>query len=138
VITCNTDNPYRIWREAMSKLSGEFKAVWNGIQLILSEKEYDIAMSHVEHMRQVAADKKYYQDPEVGEEDEDYIEPDEYDEPEGWKLSDTLYEVLRMARTQKNCEGIPAADIIKKGLKKLSEGLRGIDPCSDDDADDVF
>jgi hypothetical protein len=122
----------------MSKLSGEFKAVWNGIQLILSEKEYDIAMSHVEHMRQVAADKKYYQNPEVGEEDEDYIEPDEYDEPEGWKLSDTLYEVLRMARTQKNCEGIPAADIIKKGLKKLSEGLRGIDPCSDDDADDVF
>jgi hypothetical protein len=122
----------------MSKLSGEFKAVWNGIQLILSEKEYDIAMSHVEHMRQVAADKKYYQDPEVGEENEDYIEPDEYDEPEGWKLSDTLYEVLRMARTQKNCEGIPAADIIKKGLKKLSEGLRGIDPCSDDDADDVF
>jgi len=122
----------------MSKLSGEFKAVWNGIQLILSEKEYDIAMSHVEHMRQVAADKKYYQDPEVGEEDEDYIEPDEYDEPEGWKLSDTLYEVLRMAKTQKNCEGIPAADIIKKGLKKLSEGLRGIDPCSDDDADDVF
>jgi hypothetical protein len=122
----------------MSKLSGEFKAVWNGIQLILSEKEYDIAMSHVEHMRQVAADKKYYQDPEVGEDDEDYIEPDESDEPEGWKLSDTLYEVLRMARTQKNCEGIPAADIIKKGLKKLSEGLRGIDPCSDDDADDVF
>jgi hypothetical protein len=122
----------------MSKLSGEFKAVWNGIQLILSEKEYDIAMSHVEHMRQAAADKKYYQNPEVGEEDEDYIEPDEYDEPEGWKLSDTLYEVLRMARTQKNCEGIPAADIIKKGLKKLSEGLRGIDPCSDDDADDVF
>ena len=122
----------------MSKLSGEFKAVWNGIQLILSEKEYDIAMSHVEHMRQVAADKKYYQDPEVGEENEDYIEPDEYDEPEGWKLSDTLYEVLRMARTQKNCEGIPAADIIKKGLKKLSEGLRGIDPCSDDDADDIF
>jgi len=122
----------------MSKLSGEFKAVWNGIQLILSEKEYDIAMSHVEHMRQVAADKKYYQDPEVGEENEDYIEPDEYDEPEGWKLSDTLYEVLRMARTQKNCEGIPAADIIKKALKKLSEGLRGIDPCSDDDADDVF
>jgi hypothetical protein len=122
----------------MSKLSGEFKAVWNGIQLILSEKEYDIAMSHVEHMRQAAADKKYYQNPEVGEENEDYIEPDEYDEPEGWKLSDTLYEVLRMARTQKNCEGIPAADIIKKGLKKLSEGLRGIDPCSDDDADDVF
>jgi hypothetical protein len=122
----------------MSKLSGEFKAVWNGIQLILSEKEYDIAMSHVEHMRQVAADKKYYQNPEVGDEDEDYIEPDEYDEPEGWKLSDTLYEVLRMAKTQKNCEGIPAADIIKKGLKKLSEGLRGIDPCSDDDADDVF
>jgi hypothetical protein len=122
----------------MSKLSGEFKAVWNGIQLILSEKEYDIAMSHVEHMRQAAADKKYYQNPEVGEEDEDYIEPDESDEPEGWKLSDTLYEVLRMARTQKNCEGIPAADIIKKGLKKLSEGLRGIDPCSDDDADDVF
>ena len=122
----------------MSKSSGELKAVWNGIQLILSEKEYDIAMSHVEHMRQVAADKKYYHDPEVGEEDEDYIESDESDEPEGWKLSDTLYEVLRMARTQKDWEGIPAADIIKKGLKKLSEGLRGIDPCSDDDADDVF
>jgi hypothetical protein len=89
-------------------------------------------------MRQVAVDKKYYEDSEFGEEDEDYIEPDESNEPEGWKLSDTLYEVLRMARTQKNCEGIPAADIIKKGLKKLSEGLRGIDPCSDDDADDVF
>lgn len=119
----------------MSKTSGEFETVWNGIPLILSEKEYDIAMSHVEHMRQVAADKKYYQDLEVGEEDTDYIEPDE---PEDWKLSDTLYEVLRMARTQKGWEGIPAADIIKKGLKKLSEGLRGIDPCSDDDADDVF
>jgi len=120
------------------KSSRELKTVWNGIPIILSEKEYDIAMSHVEHMRQAAADKKYYQDPEVGEEDEDYIEPDEYDEPEGWKLSDTLYEVLRIARTQKNWEGIPAADIIKKGLKELSEGLRGIDPCSDDDADDVF
>jgi len=119
----------------MSELSGEFKAMWNGIQLILSEKEYDIAMSHVEHMRQVAADKKYYQDLEVGEEDEDYIEPDE---PEEWKLSDTLYEVLRKARTQKDWEGISAADIIKLGLKELSEGLRGIDPCSDDDADDVF
>jgi hypothetical protein len=119
----------------MSKLSGELKAVWNGIQLILSEKEYDIAMSHVEHMRQVAVDKKYYEDSEVGDEDEDFIAPDE---PEEWKLSDTLYEVLRMARTQKNWEGIPAADIIKKGLKKLSEGLSGIDPCSDDDADDVF
>ena len=83
----------------MSKLSGELKAVWNGIQLILSEKEYDIAMSHVEHMRQVAVDKKYYEDSEVGDEDEDFIEPDE---PEEWKLSDTLYEVLRKARTQKD------------------------------------
>jgi len=122
----------------MSKLSGEFKAVWNGIQLILSEKEYDIAMSHVEHMRQVAADKKYYQDPEVGEEDEDYIEPDESDEPEGWKLSDTLYEVFKGAKLQTKWKGLSDADLIKRGLKKLSEGLRGIDPCSDDDADDVF
>ena len=122
----------------MSKLSGEFKAVWNGIQLILSEKEYDIAMSHVEHMRQVAADKKYYHDPEVGEEDEDYIEPDESDEPEGWKLSDTLYEVLKKARAQENWKEISATDLIRKGLKELSEELRGIDPCSDDDADDVF
>jgi len=39
------------------KSSEEFKAVWNGIQLILSEEEYDIAMSHVEHMRQKAADR---------------------------------------------------------------------------------
>jgi hypothetical protein len=84
----------------MSKLSGEFKAVWNGSPLILSEKEYDIAMSHVEHMRQVAADKKYYQDPEVGEEDEGYIEPDESDEPEGWKLSDTLHEVFKGAKNE--------------------------------------
>jgi len=122
----------------MSKLSGEFKAVWNGIQLILSEKEYDIAMSHVEHMRQVAADKKYYQDPEVGEEDEGYIESDEYDEPEGWKLSDTLYEVFKGAKLQTKWKGLSDADLIRKGLKKLSEGLSGIDPCSDDDADDVF
>jgi hypothetical protein len=122
----------------MSELSGEFKAVWNGIQLILSEKEYDIAMSHVEHMRQVAADKKYYQDPEVGEEDEDYIESDEYDEPEGWKLSDTLYEVFKGAKLQTKWKGLSDADLIRKGLKKLSEGLSGIDPCSDDDADDVF
>jgi hypothetical protein len=49
----------------MSKLSGEFKAVWNGIQLILSEKEYDIAMSHVEHMRQVAADKNTIKTPKL-------------------------------------------------------------------------
>ena len=119
----------------MPKSSGELKAVWNGIRLILSEKEYDIAMSHVEHMRQAAADKKYYQDLEIREEDDDYIEPDEAEE---WKLSDTLYEVLRMTRTQKGWGGIPAADIIKKGLKELSEELSGIDPCSDDDADDVF
>jgi hypothetical protein len=59
------------------KSSRELKTVWNGIPIILSEKEYDIAMSHVEHMRQAAADKKYYQDPEVEEEDKDYIEPDE-------------------------------------------------------------
>lgn len=122
----------------MSKLSGEFKAVWNGIPLILSEKEYDIAMSHVEHMRQVAADKKYYHDPEVGEEDEDYIESDEPDEPEGWKLSDTLYEVFKGAKLQTKWKGLSDADLIRKGLKKLSEGLSGIDPCSDDDADDVF
>ena len=119
----------------MPNSSGELKAVWNGIQIILSEREYDIAMSHVEHMRQVAADKKYYQGLEVREEDDDDIEPDE---PEEWRLSDTLYEVLRMARTQKDWQGIPAADIIKKGLKELSEELSGIDPCSDDDADDVF
>ena len=122
----------------MSKLSGEFKAVWNGIPLILSEKEYDIAMSHVEHMRQVVADKKYYEDPEVGEEDEDYIEPDESDEPEGWKLSDTLYEVFKGAKLQTKWKGLSDADLIRKGLKKLSEELSGIDPCSDDDADDVF
>jgi hypothetical protein len=119
----------------MSKLSGEFKADWNGIQLILSEKEYDIAMSHVEHMRQVAADKKYYQDPEDEDENEDFLEPDE---PEGWKLSDTLYEVLKGAKGQKKWKGLSDADLIRKGLKKLSEGLSGIDPCSDDDADDVF
>jgi hypothetical protein len=121
------------------KSSEEFKAVWNGIQLVLSEKEYDIAMSHVEHMRQAAADKKYY---EVSEDDdEELFEPDESDdpdEPEGWKLSDTLYEVLKKARAQKEWNGLSATDLIKKGLNKLSEGLRGIDPCSDDDADDVF
>jgi hypothetical protein len=117
----------------VSKASGEFEAVWNGIQLILSEKEYDIAMAHVEHMRQTAADRKYYEISE--DDDEGIIEPDEAEE---WKLSDTLYEVLSRARAQKNWDGLSAADLIKKGLKKLSEGLRGIDPCSDDDADDVF
>jgi hypothetical protein len=117
----------------VSKASGEFEAVWNGIQLILSEKEYDIAMAHVEHMRQAAADRKYY---EISEDDnEGIIEPDEAEE---WKLSDTLYEVLKRARAQKKCGGLSAADLIKKGLNKLSEGLSGIDPCSDDDADDVF
>jgi hypothetical protein len=119
----------------VSRSLGEFQAVWNGISLILSEEEYDIAMSHVEQMRQVAADKKYYQDPEDGDEGEDYIEPDE---PEEWKLSDTLYEVLKKARAQENWKGISATDLIRKGLKELSERLRGIDPCSDDDADDVF
>jgi hypothetical protein len=117
----------------VSKASGEFEAVWNGIQLILSEKEYDIAMAHVEHMRQAAADRKYY---EISEDDnEGIIEPDEAEE---WKLSDTLYEVLKRARAQKKWGGLSAADLIKKGLNKLSEGLSGIDPCSDDDADDVF
>jgi hypothetical protein len=35
-------------------------------------------------------------------------------------------------------KGLSDTDLIKKGLKKLSEGLRGVDPCSDDDADSVF
>jgi hypothetical protein len=36
----------------VSKASGEFETVWNGIKLNLAEKEYDIAMAHVEYMRQ--------------------------------------------------------------------------------------
>ena len=117
----------------MSKISGEFKAVWNGIPLILSEKEYDIAMSHVEHMRQTSADKKYYEGSEGV--DEDFLEPDELEE---WKLSDTLYEVFKGAKVQKKLKGLSDADLIKIGLNELSEGLSGIDPSSDDDADDVF
>ena len=120
----------------MSKASGEFETVWNGIKLNLSEKEYDIAMAHVEHMRQAAADRKYYEISE--DDDEDILEPDDPDESDGWKLSDTLYEVLKRARAQKNWKGLSDADLIKKGLKKLSGGLRGIDPCGDDDADDLF
>jgi len=120
----------------VSKASGEFKTVWNGIKLNLTEKEYDIAMSHVEHMRQAAADRKYYEYSE--DDDEDILEPDDPDESEEWKLSDTLYEVLKKGRVQKAWKGLSDADLIKKGLKKLSGGLRGIDPCSDDDADDVF
>ena len=122
----------------MSKASGEFETFWNGIELNLTEKEYDIAMSHVEHMRQAAADKKYYEYSEDDDEDEDILEPDDPDESDGWKLSDTLYEVLKGARAQKAWKGLSDADLIKKGLKKLSGGLRGIDPCGDDDADDVF
>jgi len=53
-------------------------------------------------------------------------ESDDPDEPEGWKLSDTLYEVLKKARAQKEWNGLSATDLIKKGLKKLSEGLRGM------------
>ena len=120
----------------MSKASGEFETVWNGIKLSLSEKEYDIAMAHVEHMRQAAADKKYFEYSE--DDDEDILEPDDPDESDGWKLSDTLYEVLKGARAQKAWKGLSDADLIKKGLKKLSGGLRGIDPCGDDDADDLF
>ena len=123
----------------MSKASGEFETVWNGIKLNLTDKEYDIAMSHVEHMRQAVADKKYFENSEDDDaDDEDILEPDDPDESDGWKLSDTLYEVLKRARAQKNWKGLSDADLIKKGLKKLSGGLRGIDPCSDDDADDVF
>lgn len=120
----------------MSNASGEFETVWNGIKLNLSEKECDIAMSHVEHMRQAAADRKYFEYSE--DDDEDILELDDPDESDEWKLSDTLYEVLKRARAQKNWKGLSDADLIKKGLKKLSGGLRGIDPCGDDDADDVF
>jgi hypothetical protein len=118
----------------MPKSSRSFKAVWNGIRLTLTEKEYDIAMSHVERMRQIAADKKYY---ECSDDDcdEDLIDPDETEE---WRLSDTLHEVLKEARVEIKWKGLSDADLIKRGLKKLSGELRGIDPCSDDDADDVF
>ena len=118
----------------MLKSPGAFKAVWNGIQLILTEKEYDIAMSHVEHMRQIAADKKYY---ECSDDDcdEDVPDPDEH---EAWRLTHTLNEVLKDARTVKKWKGLSDVDLIKKGLKKLSGELKGIDPCGDDDADDVF
>jgi hypothetical protein len=115
------------------KSSRHFEAVWNGIQLTLTEQEYDIAMSHVEHMRQAAADKKYYEI--SGDEEEDLLDPEEH---EAWRLSDTLYEVLKGARAQKKWKGLSDQDLIKKGLKKLSGGLKGIDPCGDDDADDVF
>ena len=100
----------------MSKASGEFETFWNGIELNLTEKEYDIAMSHVEHMRQAAADKKYYEYSEDDDEDEDILEPDDPDESDGWKLSDTLYEVLKRARAQKARKGLSDADLIKKGL----------------------
>jgi len=118
------------------KSSEEFKAVWNGIQLALSEKEYDIAMAHVEHMRQKAADRKYYENSE--DDDDDIPEPDEPEESEEWRLSDTLSEALKGAKVNMKWKGLSAADLIKEGLKELSEELRGIDPCSDDDADDVF
>lgn len=59
----------------MFKSSGHFKVVWNGIQLTLTEKGYDIAMSHVDLMRQRAADKNYY---ECSDDcDEDLPDPDE-------------------------------------------------------------
>lgn len=117
----------------MSKSSGHLRAVWNGIQLTLTEKEYDIAMSHVELIRQRTADKNYYECADGC--DEDFLDPDE---TEAWRLSDTLHEVLKGAKAQIKWKGLSDTDLIKRGLKKLSGGLRGIDPCSDDDADDIF
>jgi hypothetical protein len=117
----------------MPKSSIAFKAVWNGIRLNLTEKEYDIAMAHVEHMRQEAVNKNYYEPPE--EEDEDFDDPDEH---EAWRLSHTLNEVLKDAKAEIKWKRLSDAELIKKGLKKLSGELRGIEPCGDDDADDVF
>lgn len=94
----------------MPKSAGEFKAVWNGIRLTLTEKEYDIAMSNVELMRQRAADKNYY---ECSDDcDEDLPDPDE---PEAWRLSHTLNEVLKVAKAEKKWKGLSDADLIKKG-----------------------
>lgn len=108
----------------------QFKAPWNSIQLELSKEEYDIAMSHVEHMRQVSEENNA--DEGLDEKDGDYLDP------EGWKLSDTLDLALQEAQSESKWEGLAEAELVRKGLTKISEDIHILDPCSDDGADDVF
>jgi hypothetical protein len=107
-----------------------FKANWSGIILELSEDEYEIAMSHVEHMRQVSEENNANE--RLDETDEDYLDP------EGWKLSDTLDWALKEAKSDATGNGLPEAELVRKGLAKLAEELSILDPCGDDGADDVF
>jgi len=57
---------------------------------------------------------------------------------DGSNVDDCNFQWSIMERAKTKWKGLSDADLIRRGLKKLSEGLRGIDPCSDDDADDVF
>jgi hypothetical protein len=110
----------------------ELKAIWHGIPLSLTNEEYRIAMSHVEDMRHTAEEEDFYS--ELDEEDEDYLDP------YGWTLSDTLENALEEGRRSSIEVGQKPDDLtaIKRGLRILAEYLTIFEPCADEGADDVF
>lgn len=103
----------------------EYSGVWNGIPFTLTQEEYYIAMSHVEHMRNSADEDNYY---------EEHIEgDDEFIDPYSWKLSDSLSTALHEAPD----EGVIETRL-KSGLRVIAEKISLFGPCEDDDADEVF
>jgi hypothetical protein len=107
------------------------KANWEGSILEITENDYYTAMRHVEYMRSVAEQDDFY-----NKRDEDY---DNWIDPEGWKLSDTLSEALSIGEGLIG-KGQSRQKPISHGLKALLEecDLEIVDPCGDEDADNVF
>lgn len=109
-----------------------FKGIYENTLITLTNDEYIIAMSHVEHMRQTAEEDNYYD--ERNDDDEEYLDI------EGWCLSDTLSTAINEIPLdsiidQDNQNKIEVR--IKRGLKILKEDMTIIDPCGDANADDV-
>jgi hypothetical protein len=110
----------------------KYEANWGRIHLILTQEEYDTAMSHVEMMRHTAEEENAYGG--LDEEDEDYMDP------EGWKLSDTLATALEEGKRSQDEGQKPKQELILEGLRLLDDecDLDSHGPCMDPDADDVF
>ena len=105
------------------------KTTFNGELLTLSQDQYETAMCHMEHMRQLADENNIYE--KLTEDDEEWVNSS------GWKLSDTLEEAI--------AEGLhiigennSIQELIVTGLDAFDEESICDSFCYDHDADNVF
>jgi|GEM_PF-6378304 len=106
------------------------ETVWNGIKLRLPQPYYQIAMAHVEEMRQASESSDVLN----SEDDPDGF----YLDSNGWKLSDTLTMALEEGRNHIEKLDASPEEFILRGLRQFERDLNLPGCCVDEDADDVF